>query len=334
MSEASSLLARRRAYRLLGGLLVEGIDSTRAAALARLPTLREYVDESMDLDELAAQHYSQLGHELLPFAGVYLGNDGLVGGGTAGAVLRSAHAVVGIDCPDDPSPDHLGQVLRLMAVLVDAQLDAISHGDDADARTLRHWQRRVLDEAVLPWMPPLAAALAGRSASLWTRAIEMAIGVLAQHRAEDPGLPSIVGNCGDEDSLELLLDQPGTGLTTIATMLTTPARCGVYLTRGDLAEVARRCELPRGFGTRRGMLEKILRGAAEYDAIPRLVAELDRLMAARGDTYAAMSEELGLAAHVTVWRRRLATTRQQLARLADAAEGRSRSSNVVRAAGG
>jgi len=62
-------------------------------------------------------------------------------------------------------------------------------------------------------------------------------------------------------------------------------------------------------------------------------------MAARGDTYAAMAQEPGLAAHVTVWRRRLASTRQQLARVADAAEGLekgrgatgSASSSVVRA---
>ncbi|MCA9649353.1 MAG: molecular chaperone TorD family protein [Myxococcales bacterium] len=318
--ERDTLVMRRRAYALLGALLVDGLDEARLEAVRLLPPLAEGLDEPVDLDELAASHYALLGRELPPFAGVFLEGSGLVGVGSAAQVLRSAHSVLGQACPDEPSPDHLGQALRLMAVLADAELDALEQGDVDDAHTLRRWQRTVLDEALLPWMPPLLVALGGQEPSLWTRVLELAVGVLARHRADDSTLPRATGPARDEAlSAEGLLDDPRTGLRTVAELLGLPARSGLFLGRRDIEAVARRCELPRGFGSRRDMLERLLRAAAEYQLLPRVLDELQRLLAARDDAYAGLANEPGLAAVVPAWRRRVEATQGLLQRLSEAA---------------
>jgi len=319
--------ARRSAYGLLGTLLIEGLDREGWTALATLPGLSDWRGEPDQLDERAAEHYEQVGRELLPFAGVYIGADGLVGGGRPAEVVRAAHAVVGLSCPDEPAPDHLGQILRVLSTLADAEIDAHEHDDQDDARTLGYWQRRVLDEAMLPWMPPLLAALGGQTPTVFTHAIELAVGVAMQHRAEDAALPRVVAKIDDHDDSEALLDRPGTSLSTVASILSTPARCGVYLARDDMRALARRCELPRGFGPRQGMLERLLRGAAEYESIPRLCHQLDQVWVERDGVYASLLEEPGLGVHVPAWRRRVAATRRMLARLS-AAVGSNRSVSV------
>ncbi|MEX1365268.1 MAG: molecular chaperone TorD family protein [Nannocystaceae bacterium] len=324
MSEADErALVTRRAYSLLGALLVDGLDPSRLEAVQQLPPLAERLPATVELDELAAEHYALLGRELPPYAGVFLEPSGLVGGGRTVEVLRAAHAVVGLACPDEPSPDHLGQALRLMAVLVDAELDARQHGAHDDVAALRRWQRTVLDEALLPWMPPLFAALAGQPASLWTRTLEMAVGVLARHRAQDQALSRAsepVPVASDEGLLELL-DDPRTGLRTVAERLSRPAHCGAYLGRRDIEEVAHRCDLPRGFGSRQDMLEHVLRAAAEYGSLPRVLDELRSMFGARDDVYAGLAREPGLGAVVPPWRRRVAATQALLLRLREAARG-------------
>ena len=52
--ERDTLVMRRRAYALLGALLVDGLDEARLEAVRLLPPLAEGLDEPVDLDELAA----------------------------------------------------------------------------------------------------------------------------------------------------------------------------------------------------------------------------------------------------------------------------------------
>jgi TorA maturation chaperone TorD len=312
--------AKQRAYELLGGLVLDGLDATRLAEVRALPGIGEVVPPVVDLEALAAEHQALFGYEVFPFAGVFLGASGLVGEGTPAVVLRAAHSALGVPCPSDPSPDHLGHALRLLAMLVDAELEARAHHDDADARTLVQQQRRVLDQALLPWMPPLWAALAGQPASVLTRAMELCVGVLARHRGElgeptlallshEPALPSVDG----------VLDDPRAGLAIVAQALVTTARSGVYLARRDLETLARRSGLPRGMGSRAAVLERLLRTAVELGALPRLLDELGRLLVARDDAYAALAAEPELGPHVHAWRRRLVGSLRLVARLREAA---------------
>ena len=317
-------VARQRAYALLGAMLLEGLDASRLALVRALPGLAEELTAFTDhdgLEALAAEHQSLFGHEVFPFAGVFMGAEGLVGEGAPASVLRAAHEVLGIACPDEPGPDHLGQALRLLGTLVDAELEARAHRDAHDVRTLVHWQRRVLDEALLPWMPPLWAAIGGQPASVWTRAVELAVGVLARHGSELGGsLPLASGpQLGVAPEVEAMLDDPSTGLGAVARALVTPSRSGVYLARRDLGVLARRSGVPQGLGSRQSMLERLLWVAAEHRELPHLLDELRQLLQARDDAYAGLAAEPGLAPHVSAWRRRLAGSLRLVERLYQAA---------------
>lgn len=326
-------VARQRAYALLGALLVEGLDAEGLARARALPGLGDALpaaassETSFDgggaaeLDALAAEHQALFGHEVFPFAGVFMGPSGLVGEGAAAGVVRAAHRALGLEPPREPSPDHLGQGLRVLEVLVDAERQARAHRDVDDVRTLEGWQRRVLDEALLPWMPPLWAALAGQPVSVWTRAVELAVGVLARHCSELGGPLPLASGPGPfaTGDVETVLDEPKAGLAAVARALVTPVRSGVYLARRDLAVLARRSELPQGFGTRADVLERMLRVAAEYGQLPRMMDELRRLLEARDDAYAGLAAEPGLAPYVPAWRRRLAGSVRLVERLRGAA---------------
>jgi hypothetical protein len=209
----------------------------------------------------------------------------------------------------------------LLEVLVDAEREARAHDDTDDVRTLERWQRRVLDEALLPWMPPLWAAVAGQPVSVWTRAVELSVGVLARHRSELGGpLPLATGPETDAPAgVDSVLDEPGAGLAAVARALVTPVRSGVYLAPRDLALLARRSGLPQGFGSRRDVLERLLRAASEYRELRRLLDELRCLLEARDDVYAGLAAEPGLAPYVPAWRRRLAGSLRLVERLREVA---------------
>jgi hypothetical protein len=119
--------------------------------------------------------------------------------------------------------------------------------------------------------------------------------------------------------VETVLDDPRTGLVTVAEVLVTPARSGVYLARCDVGALARRCDMPHGFGPRQGMLERLLRGAAEYGQLPRVLDELRGLLQARDAAYAGLEHEPGLAPHVPAWRRRVEGSLRLVERLREAA---------------
>lgn len=175
-------VAWRRTYQLLGDLLVEGLTVSRLDALRTLPSLTEFLP--------GAPRPAPLDPAFTPYASMVVDARDRVGRAQARKLLATTHAVLGLPLPVDPSPDHLGQALRLIASLIDAELEALTHEDDEDATTLRRWQARVLDEALLPWMAALLAAIRGQPPSLWTRAVKLAAVVLTMHSGSELDAPA------------------------------------------------------------------------------------------------------------------------------------------------
>jgi hypothetical protein len=71
-----------------------------------------------------------------------------------------------------------------------------------------------------------------------------------------------------------LLDEQQTGIRELARYLTTPAVCGIYLSRDTLGNIAQHLQLPRGFGSRQQLLENLFHAAAQYDATADLLGAL------------------------------------------------------------
>jgi len=190
--------------------------------------------------------------QLYPYASVYLGAEGQVGGDARDRVA-GFWRVTGLVPPAEP--DHLAALLGLYAAVAEREID----GEEGIARS--RWRRirhALLWEHLLSWLPPyldrvqnlgsapykawaasLGAALAEEAATLGGPA------ALPAHLRDAPPLPG-----ADAPAEEWL------------TALLAPVRTGMVLARADLARGARAL----GLGLRAGERRFALRALFEQDA--------------------------------------------------------------------
>jgi len=308
--------ARSRGYGLLARLLVEGPTPELLARLEGTPLAEALPDspdspDSPDTDALAAAHHALFQLEVFPYAGLFLEDGGLLGGDIAAAFQADCDAVGFGARPDVASADHLGAVAGLLAFLAGAEADALADGEAAAAKTARDHLRAALDRWLLSWILPLGAAVGAVGDPLWSAVIEMLASLAIDHRVA-------LGGAAESRALppppEELLARKETGLKRIAEVLLTPAYSGVYLSRQDIAALARGRDTPRGFGGRLQMLTNLLRNASEYNDLPGLLATLDEVLAARALPPAGLPE-----AHAAPWQGRVAWTRALVAQISEAA---------------
>src|SRR6266536_3843482 len=101
----------------------------------------------------AADHTELFGFQLVPYASVYLGAEGMLGGEAADRVAGFWRA---LRLAPPPEPDHLAALLGLYAALGEAERD-----ERAAARRLlwRESRRALLWEHLLTWTVPYARAV-------------------------------------------------------------------------------------------------------------------------------------------------------------------------------
>lgn len=221
---------------------------------------------SLSEDDLAADHYRVLSHDLVPDAGVFLEEDGMLGGPLA----RELHERMaeGGYTPEDTthSPGHVVN-----------ELGYLSH--------LLRWDRATMaagfwHDHAAGWMPLVVLHL-HHSGSAWFEALAAAFNATLadvqtlpdQDSRPDSILPDSLPQAG------LDLDEPRVGLARIGGYLAVPARSGLVLSRSSLSRLGRTFRLPTGFGSRSRIVEGLLRSAAQYDAwetvCDALLAECD-----------------------------------------------------------
>ncbi|WP_067796570.1 TorD/DmsD family molecular chaperone [Actinomadura formosensis] len=186
--------------------------------------------------------------QLVPYASVYLGPDGMLGG-------RAAERIAGfwraLRLRPPAEPDHLAALLGLYASLAEHE-----YAEAEPARRLmwRHARRTLLAEHLLTWVPPYAQAVAATAPGFhaaWARLLTGALAAEAQELAAPP-------------SAAHLRDVPGPprpGDETFVRALLAPARSGLILTRADLARGARET----GLGPRAGERAFVLRSLIDQD---------------------------------------------------------------------
>jgi len=103
------------------------------------------------------------------------------------------------------------------------------------------------------------------------------------------------------------LDDPATDLRTLIEYLSTPMRCGMFISVSVLERVGRELEVPRGFGPRARVLRQLLLGAARYDKQPAVLGSLLAVAAAHDAALATYTEPAAARA-VAPWRDRLRHT--------------------------
>jgi hypothetical protein len=98
--------------------------------------------------------------------------------------------------------------------------------------------------------------------------------------------------------------------------LTTPPYSGFYLSRDTVAQLARAQNIPRGFGDRTQMLTNLLRGAAQFDALPALVDDLQTVLTTWQDAYTDYAASMPtLAPFAAVWQERISQTGRMLSQI-------------------
>ena len=211
------------------------------------------VAEALDLGSppTAADHTQAFVLGPVPYASVYLGPEGMLGGEAADRVAGFWRAL-GYTPPAEP--DHLAALLGLLATLTENEA---AEADPARAVLLRRARTVLLREHLLTWVPSFARAVAGTGSSFHAAWARLLLDVLLAEAADLPepdGLPVALRTApGLPDDVD--------GARELAAALLTPVRAGIVLTRSDLARGAR----AEGLGLRIGERAFTLAAMLEQD---------------------------------------------------------------------
>ncbi len=247
-------------YRQLGRFLLDGREATIRQFITRLPELVEGLAET-DPEALAVDHYQVLGREVPPYASVFCEADGRVGGSVTEAYHRLyLQAGFALDPRAEPA-DHLGQILYFLAFCLERQTPACRRV----AGQLLHGER-------LAWLPLFAFAVQRQQVPFIERVVQLIAELIRLHGTLVPASEQS-GTIGQVDPA---MPGPEDDLAALAAYLTTPIRCGFFLSLSDLQQLGRQLDLPVGFGRRRQVLESLLHTAALHG---RSCALLEALLA-------------------------------------------------------
>lgn len=185
---------------------------------------------------------------LYPYASVYLGAEGMLGGEARDRIAGFWRAI-GADPP--PEPDHVTALLAAQASLADMTGDLVS----ADSDRARHARRVLFDEHVASWMPAWLVAVRATAPPVYREWTELLWEALLAERAA----------VGPPETLPVhlrlapaLADPRTDGAEAFLSGLLAPVTSGVILTRVTLADAA--CDLDLGLraGERRFVLKALL----------------------------------------------------------------------------
>lgn len=236
---------------------------------------------------------------LYPYASVYLGAEGMLGGAARDRIAGFWRALL---IPPPAEPDHLASLLGLYAGLADAE------GEERDAarRVLWHEARRaLLHEHLLSWLPSYldrVEALAPPTYSAWAGLLRAALA----GEAAAAGPPDRIS--AHLRAAPPLSDPRREGPPAFLTGLLAPVRSGMILTRADLARAARDLGLGLRAGERRFALAALLSQAPEA-----VLAWLAAEAAARGVQHERHADVAGVGARF--WAERAAATAALLGEL-------------------
>ncbi len=220
-----------------------------------------------------AGHEALFGFQLYPWASVYLGAEGMLGGEALRRVEGFWRAV-GRDVPEDP--DHLASLLGLYASLMEEEAAArgglalhppstgpgptesgMEAGVEGDARAemVARSRRALLEEHLGPWVFAFLERVRELGGAFHRAWAGLLTGMLESEVAEGGRLDRVPTALTEHPPVP---DPRTDGAGTFLGGLLAPARSGMILTRADLARIAARHELGLRAGERRYALEHLL----------------------------------------------------------------------------
>jgi len=212
-----------------------------------------------------------------PYASVYLGDEGMLGGEARERVAGFWRAL-GLVPPAEP--DHLAALLGLYASLLE-----LEEREEEPARRLlrREARRALLWEHVLSWSTPFLKSVrevAGPTYARWAAALEEALVAEAARLATPARLPLALREAAGTPS-------PDDGVDAFVSGILAPVRSGIVLPRASIAVIAH----DAGLGLRARDRASALRSLLEQDpsgTLRRLSEEARRWSAIHRSTRAAL----------------------------------------------
>jgi hypothetical protein len=242
--------------------------------------------------------------QVYPYASVFLGAEGMLGGKARDRVAGFWRAV-GLTPP--PEPDHLASLLGLAAALFE---DETAETDPARRALRRQARTALLWEHIWSWAMPFlraTAAAGGPFHGAWAALTEETLldegRALGGPPAELPVALNDAPAFPDDDAR----------LDDILTAALAPVRSGIVVTRDDLARAGRAL----GLGVRIGERRFILRSMVEQDPAGTFRWLADEAAAWAG-THAATGDVLGGIA--MFWEERARAANARFLQLTEAAE--------------
>lgn len=252
----------------------------------------------------SAEHAEVFLLQLHPYASVYLGAEGMLGGEARARVAGFWRALGHVPPPE---PDHLGALLGLYAALAERE----GQEEGAEAVLTARGRAALLHEHLAPWVPFLLERVAETGTPFYGPWAELLDRVLEDELRSAPPPPALPLHLRLAPALP---DPREEGAEAFLSGLLAPVRSGVVLTRGDLVRTAR--EL--GLGARVGERRWVLRHLLDQDPVPLLDA-LAAEAALRAERHGARAPVVGPSA--AFWAERARAMSTLLCALAE--EGRA-----------
>lgn len=212
-----------------------------------------------------ADHTELFAFQLYPYASVYLGPEGMLGGVARDRVAGFWRAL-GLVPPAEP--DHLTTLLALYATLAEREA---AEPEPARAALLGQARRALLDEHLSSWLGPYLDKLVELAPPFYRAWGELLREVLRAERATLGPADTLPVHFRDAPPAIDPVEDPATRVRA----LLAPARSGILLTRSDLARASRELDLPIRIGDRRFILDTMLQ-QDPHATVEWLSAEAER----------------------------------------------------------
>ncbi len=229
------MTARAELFRVLGSLCEAPTPAARnlgaALALPGRPTDHDHTDVFL--------------FQLYPYASVYLGPEGMLGGEARDRVAGFWRAL-GFRPPAEP--DHLAALLALYASLIEWELEET----EVARRALRRQARKaLLWEHLLSWVPVFAHKVRRLEIPFYAGWADLLLEAVIDEARTVGRQETLSLHLRDAPELSPPSEDPSSFLAG----LLAPVRSGIVLTRADLSRAARDLDLGLRVGERRFVLE-------------------------------------------------------------------------------
>lgn len=312
----SGYSARQMTYRVLAELYRSGpIPSIREMA-EMIPEFRDVfprfgaeeirngtLDERNAADEIAAAHHTMFGINVYPHASVFLEEDGFLGKGVTAAVRNHYEKSRNWSGEQRDEADHITTELFFCG----------RETNDTES------QIDFLDTHLLAWLPVFVHAVERRNDAFYSRLVRFTLDFVVNHRTDLANLTSradhldptgqdiaeaVFGTSGEIDAAR----EDAMSSALVATHFASARRCGLFLSRGDISDIARKYRLPTGFGGRSMMLRTLCESAETYEqgaGLRTALEDLCRKELQQWDSVIATGSPKALVYWSEVWKNRL-----------------------------